>query len=316
MKKKKAYYDEQKEKAKRIRDELFQDPGGGFFHIKDRETGEIKKFELPFVLLNPELNLWEGIRNDAIAYFEENEIEWHKDANGDPQKGPEGHLLSSNIACINHLFYLRQKKDLVTSVLKNIDSRIINAEFIDGGYVEFEVMEGKNKNPLNEKSKDRKRGEKSTSIDAIMVGKKNDGKNILVLIEWKYTESCKDQECKFISKDDYHKNYTDLLQAKDCPINSPENVMGLFFDPYYQLMRQTLLGWKMAELQEYGCDEYVHLHIIPHGNTELRNACRNWKTLLKEPQKYKIIAPDDLLKPLSNKQEAEKLLEYLKIRYW
>lgn len=314
-----SYYEERKQKAIETRDELFNDPGGGYFHIKDKNTGKIKKIgNLPFVLMNPLLNLWGGIRDDAITYFEKNDIEWHKDANGEPKKGPEGHLLSSNIACVNHLFYLRQRKNLVTLVLKNIDRRIVNANIIDDGYVEFEIMEGKNnKNPLNEKSSERKRGSKSTSIDALMVGEKDDGKNILFLIEWKYTEPAT-EEYKFISKNDYHKNYLDLLQEQNCPINSRENVKGLFFEPYYQLMRQTLLGWKMVESAEYNCNEYIHLHIIPHGNKELRRACIHWKSMLKESEceRYKIIDPDDLFKPLLKEQEANILLNYLKNRYW
>jgi hypothetical protein len=308
-----GYYDEQKEKAIKYRDEIFNDPGGGIYHIKDKKTGMIKKLKLPFVLENRMLNLWEGIRDDAISYFRRYDIDWHKDINGEPKEGPEGHLLSSNIACINHLFYLRKRQDLATLVLKNIDSRIVNSELVDDGYIEFEKMGGKDENPLKEKSEYRKRGSKSTSVDALMVGKKQNGKNILVLIEWKYTENYINPECKFIEKDDYHKNYTDLLQEVYCPIKSPENVTGLFFEPYYQLMRQTLLGWKMAETKEYNSDEYICLHIIPHGNIELRRSCFNWKNQLKEQKKYKIISPEDLLKPIINESI---FIEYIKKRYW
>ena len=41
-------------------------------------------------------------------------------------------------------------------------------------------------NYLNERS--HSRGANSASVDAAMVGKKADGANVLVLIEWKYTE--------------------------------------------------------------------------------------------------------------------------------
>ena len=301
-----AYSNEQRKRAIILRDDLFNDNGGGIFNGKSWD----------FVLNNRVLNLWEGIRDNAIEYFSKYNIDWHKDINGEPKEGPEGHLLSSNIACINHLFFLRQKKDLATLVLKNIDERIVNSEIVDDGYIEFEKMGGQNDNPLSEKSDQRKRGSKSTSIDALMVGKKSDGKNILVLIEWKYTEKYENQDCKFIAKDNYHQNYINLLQDKNCPINVPENVKGLFFEPYYQLMRQTLLGWKMVDLNEYDCDEYVFLHIIPHGNLDLRKNCIDWKNYLKESQKYKIISPDDLLKPLLIENEIKLLFEYLNKRYW
>jgi hypothetical protein len=316
-----TYYEQQRDKKiNRLPNEFFDnDPGKGIYHIKDRETGKIKPLYLPFVLKKRELNLWEEIRDgddSAIKYFERNAIEWHKDLKGEPKKGPEGHLLSSNLSCVNHLFYLRQKKDLVTLILKNIDKHIKSAEIIDDGYIEFEMMDGKNnKNPLKEKSKDRKRGSKSTSIDAVMIGKRDDEKNVLFLLEWKYTEKGYDSECKFVEKDNYHKNYIDLLGDKNCPINTHENIMGLFFEPYYQLMRQTLFGWKMIEYLEYNCNEFMCIHIIPHGNIEFRKNCKNWESFLKEQykQNYKIIAPDDLLKPILNEQ---KFMNYLKERYW
>jgi hypothetical protein len=301
-----AYSSEQRKRAVFLRDELFKDHGGGIYNGKSWN----------FVLNNRVLNLWDGIRNQAIEYFFKNNKEWHKDINDEPKEGPEGHLLSSNIACINHLFFLRDKPDFATLVLKNIDSRIENSEIIDDGYIEFEKMGGKNDNPLNEKSKQRKGGSKSTSIDALMVGKKCDGNNILALIEWKYTEKYENQKCKFIAKDGYHQNYLDFLQDKNCPINAPENVMELFFEPYYQLMRQTLLGWKMIEFSEYNCNEYVHLHIVPRGNNELINNCMDWIKYLKDPKKYKIISPDELLKPLIREKEPQILFEYLEKRYW
>jgi len=86
------YEKKQREKAIQIRDELFHDPGGGIFKNKP----------WPFVLSKPELNLWSSIREDAIEYFRSNCISWW-----DSGDMPTGHLLSSQIACINHLYFLR-----------------------------------------------------------------------------------------------------------------------------------------------------------------------------------------------------------------
>ena len=44
-----------------------------------------------------------GIREDAIAYFRSNHIPWWKGAADEPT----GHVLSSQIACVNHLYLLR-----------------------------------------------------------------------------------------------------------------------------------------------------------------------------------------------------------------
>jgi hypothetical protein len=314
-----SYRDDQCAKAvKLLRNEFFaNDPSGGIHggHSYD------------FVLQNPKLNLWEEIREESIAYFKENAIEWHKADT--KQTGPEGHLLSSNVACINHLFYIRQRQDFAAAILQKIDPRIVSAEKIgkpdiEAGYVAFEIIGAENY--LGERS--HTRGALSTSVDAVMLGKKNDGKNILVLIEWKYTE-------EYITGD-YNKNtgvdgqhrYDPLLKEECSPI-SVANFEALYYEPFYQLMRQTVLGWKMLEHNEYGCDEFVHIHVIPDGNLELLNNItspllrehRNtiseaWKGVLKKPDRYKVISPEKLFEPLKDLPDARNLLEYLSTRYW
>jgi hypothetical protein len=287
-----------------------------------------KGYELFYYFENPELNIWKNIRNDVLEYFKN---KWWKidekdkiNYEGLSEKElstdfPTGNMLSSQISCVNHLFFLRKNKYFVSTVLQKIDPRIIDVEIVDDGYIGFEKMGGKkDNNPLKEKSPNRKEGSKSTSIDALMVGKKQGGKNILVLIEWKYTEKYENQECKYRSENDYHKNYIDLLQDKYCPIKIPENIMDLFFDPYYQLMRQTLLGHEMVKLNEYDCDEYINLHIIPYGNTKLRNNITtpiNWKYQLNDPQKYIVLSPEELLQPLYKKEGTNDLFDYLYKRY-
>ena len=85
------------------RDRLFKDPGLGLFFGKPRE----------FVLSEPApANLWEGICADAIDYFARNSISWWK---GDGNE-PTGHMLSSQVACVNHLYLLRQRADLAKAV--------------------------------------------------------------------------------------------------------------------------------------------------------------------------------------------------------
>jgi hypothetical protein len=283
-----------------------------------------------------QLNLWENIRADALIYFSAKEIHWHTNRmENNLDTIPEGDMLSSNVSCVNHLFLLRKNRDYASAILKNIDKRIISAEIVcDGygndGYIEFESWGTKNNNnPLNEKSHDRKRGEKSTSVDAIMVGKKDDGKNILILIEWKFTEDYTKNyngknKCKYI--DGYH-DYHLLFADPNCPIQPINNFKDLYYDPFYQLMRQTLFGWKMVEANEMGCDEYVHLHIIPKENLKIQeiispgfkynenNMSNVWKNLLKEPFKYKVLSPEELLSPLKNDQNTKDFFDFLKIRY-
>ena len=272
-----------------------------------------------------ELLIMKNSKNYGLS--NKSNIEWHKDANGEPKKGPEGHLLSSNISCINHLFYLRQNLELATLVLKNIDNRVTSAEKIEDGYVAFEII-GKN-NYLNEL--EHKRGTMSTSIDALMIGKKENGKNIIFCIEWKWTE-------KYYETIDFkprrYKIYKTLLELDNCPIITNELIKDnysslLYYEPFYQLMRQTLLGWKMVEAGEYNSDEYIHIHVIPNENILLRKTITApqlktkgnsmsdvWCKLLKEPKKYKVIDPKEIFDPIVNNENISLLIEYLRMRYW
>jgi hypothetical protein len=290
-------------------------------------------YELLYYFEDPSLNLSGEIRKEALDYFRDNKKSWWKIAEKDLSKYewlsdnelsnefPTGNMLSSQVSCINHLFILRKDQNLVTTVLQNIGQKIgrtiVAAEIIDDGYIEFEKMEGKNENPLNE-GPNRKEGSKSTSIDAMMVGRKNDGKNILVLIEWKYTETYENQDCKFFPDYEPHQGYKKMLQNEDCPIKAQKDIMSLFYNPYYQLMRQTLLGWKMVKLNEYGCDEYINLHIIPQENYILRKNIvtpMDWKNTLKDPRKYIVLSPEELLHPLRKEQSLKGHFKYLYNRY-
>src|SRR5262249_48340532 len=105
---------------------LFNDPGGGVFRNRPRE----------FVLHKPADNLWEGIRADAIEYFVRNEIQWW----GGSVSEPTGHMLSSQVACVNHLYLVRQRRDLATAVLRGIDPEVDEAQVVDDGFVEFEFI--------------------------------------------------------------------------------------------------------------------------------------------------------------------------------
>ena len=167
-----SYKENERKKSILSRDEIFNDPGGGIFSGMKRE----------FVLNNSHLNLWEGIRENAIDYFKNNNIAWWT---GGVNNEPNGHLLSSQIACINHLYPARQIEDMANHIVRQIDPSLERAFQLDGGYVEFEVIG--EQNYLNEKS--HQRGANSTSIDAVMIGGKKSGEKFLIGIEWEYTES-------------------------------------------------------------------------------------------------------------------------------
>lgn len=299
------YLEQERKKIVSRRDSIFNDPGGGLYKNQPRE----------FVLNTPDLNLWDGIRQEAFQYFSQNKIRWWNEKGN----GPTGHLLSSQIACLNHLGFLRNQPEIASAILKNRFKQVVGAGIVDDGCVEFEVIG--NQNYLGEKS--HIRGANSTSIDAVMVGKKSDGNNILFMIEWKFTESYSPKNLYIPARSSI---YDRLLFDSACPIkiDQPADV---YFEPYYQLMRQTLLGWQMTNNREYGCDEYLHIHIIPEGNKKLRETNTSprlegatmteaWKNILKDSPRYLVISPEDFLEPMQNFNVAKPIFEYLSKRYW
>lgn len=300
----------QRKKQESKRDSIFRDGGKGVFKGKERD----------FVLSDSKLNLWGGIREDALDYFKRNKIQWWESG-----KSPSGHLLSSQIACINHLYFIRQREELATALLQNIDPGIEKALIVDNGFVEFEKTA---KIPLG-LEKSTSRGANCTSIDAIMLGKSIEGKKILFLIEWKYTESYGGED---LSKGKSGlvrvRTYERLINSTQCPIKK-SFYEDLFFEPFYQMMRQTLLGWQMVSNREYNADDWMHVDVIPQKNLELRNKITSpylsklgktikdvWENILVDPKKYAMVDPEDFIRPVISFTDTKTIAEYLSKRYW
>ena len=128
------------------------DKGNGFFMGKPR----------PFVLRNGVNNIYEPIRDKVIGYFKDNGISWW----GGSQ--PSGHTLSSQIACLNHLFSIRDDKESVLAMLNGVRDEFEDVLPIscdaEPQYIGFEVVS--TKDHLNEKTSTR--GSNCTSVDAFI----------------------------------------------------------------------------------------------------------------------------------------------------
>jgi hypothetical protein len=72
--------------------------------------------------------------------------------------------------------------------------------------------------------------------------------------------------------------YQRLLDEPGCPIKRGDRKR-LFFEPYYQLMRQALLAWQMVEYEEHGASAWLHVHVVPELNVTLRGGGRGAKEL-------------------------------------
>lgn len=304
------YREQQRKRAVESRDKLFGDPGGGMYRGKERG----------FVLKQPRLNLWDGIRFDAIQYFQDNEITWWPGSRTEPS----GHLLSSQIAGINHLFLAREKKGFAARILQGIDPEVQEAVIVDSGYVEFEFIG--EAQYLKEKSFSR--GQNCTSIDAVMIGKLHSGDKRLYAFEWKYTE--------YYSRKDLYipqraQVYDDLIRASDSPFVDSIDVRAYYYEPFYQLMRQTLLAHLCVKNNDHGVSSYKHVHVVSPENHALLNKITSpdfahestydtihdaWNAALREPNNFLATDPQELLRPINDAGDAPALIEYLAERYW
>ncbi len=290
---------------------FYGDHGGGTFRGK----------AYPFVLKVAENNLYAPLKKDIQHYFKENEIAWWS---GDLTN----HTLSSQVACLNHLFPLREDKSAVLSIVKRIcpeiaDLSIIETDRFKPAYIQFEASS--KSDHLNEGVATR--GSYCTSADALICGVKEDGKKILFLIEWKYTEAYDDVNKAAGNEGETLIGRYAAFIRKSAQLKSV-NTAAYYFEPFYQLMRQTLFAEQMVinkSAEAIHADSYMHIHVIPSGNGELMHKtypCSGkqmedtWRSLIKDQKKYKIVSPKDLLKPISGIQRYQALTDYLMTRYW
>jgi len=309
------YREQERERLVAIREEIFEDRGGGLY----------RNIQRPFILQKSNKNLMPQIKEGAIEYFKKNAIVWWPGS-----AEPTGHLLSSQVACVNHLFFLRNDEFAALKILKGIDKDFVKvcADF-EGGYVGFEVVsKGSYLNEVTQ-GKAQTRGANCTSIDAMMCGVKEDGTKVQVLIEWKYTEFYPKNCMASGSSGETRKGrYNSLIKAPESPFIDGLDLDNLYYEPFYQIMRQTLLAWQMTKNKEreLNADDWLLVDVIPENNKYLRERVhapdlpdgdmhKAWEMVLKEPQKYRMMTPMDLLRPLNNEKNYEEVLNYLNKRY-
>jgi hypothetical protein len=249
--------------------------------------------------------LQESIRSTSIEYFERHNVKWwtsRRDRRtSDMLVLPTGHLSSSQVACVNHLEAARIDQAVANRIIRNLDSSL-TAQRVDDGFVDYEWIGADSY--LGE-SRLRVRGANVTSLDAIMCGGR-ELERTLVAIEWKYLET---YGVHSIAVSDKGTNrvaiYRSLLEDPDCPIEV-EELESLFFEPYYQLMRQTLLAWQMVKHSEFGATDWIHVYVVPDGNVALlhnksapnlrgETTEEKWRSVLKRPERFHLVSPTHLV---------------------
>ncbi|MCL2529036.1 MAG: hypothetical protein FWE41_01695 [Coriobacteriia bacterium] len=287
----------------------------------DQGGGEYRKKSYPFILQKYNNNLYGDFREAMLQYFSENGIAWW----GGTQ--PTTHPLSSQVSCLNHLFSIREDKNAVLSIMKSIDPKVVDALKIETdrfspAYIQFEAVS--DTDHLNERASTR--GSNCTSLDALMYGKRESDSTVLFPIEWKYTEVYgNDDKAKGNQGATRKQRYTSLINESQQLLADNHSIY--YFEPFYQLMRQTLWAEQMVfnrDTETLKVDDFLHIHVVPQENEDLLNKVypcsgmameTTWRSCLRDQGKYRIITPQKLLEPL-DRDEYGELLEYLRVRYW
>jgi len=218
-----------------------------------------------------EENLYPGIRESATGYFARH-AKWH-DGRG---RRPSVHLCDSQVCCVNMLFPFADQPEALAELLRphyaDID-RMLAVE--DGLFVGHEWIGAENY--LHEVCRNgvRTRGACYTSADAIVRFRRKDGAIQVVLIEFKYGESYGGANLHYArSGTDRTRIYRWLYDREDCPLER-EALAGLgfeslFYEPFYQFMRQQFLAHEMERAHELDAEIVSLLHIAPERNDQFR----------------------------------------------
>ncbi len=294
-----------------------------------RAEGLFKGKPRPFCL-PPEYaqeNLYPPIRAEATAYFADHAIGWHQGQNGKPS----GHLCDSQVACINFLFPFSDKPGELANLLRPVFPQLDRMVPVENGlFVSFEWIG--QANYLGERvsqSGSRTRGANFTSADAIVAFEDKDKKRQAVLIEWKYTESYASNYLGIAkSGTDRRKIYQHLFDDLDCIVDKGllPSMDALYYEPFYQLMRQQFLTAKMEAAHELGANVVSLLHISPDANDDFKRVTSPllrglggtpteiWKRLVRLEGRFLSVHTEDLFRGFATK-EMQGWKTYMQERY-
>ena len=303
-----------------------------YFSDPARVAGIYKKKPRPFCIPrdHAEENLFPEIRQTITPYFAEHEIKWH---DGQDRR-PSNHLCDSQVCGANFLFPFADKPDDLTELLRPVFPDIRLALPIEGDHhVAFEWIGLENylgeKMPRHRK---RIRGALFTSADAAVRFERQDGAVQVVLIEWKYTETYSSTSYKIAkSGTDRSKIYVHLYDRDDFPLKKEllPGFESLFYEPFYQLLRQQLLANEMEKAGELGAGIVSLLHIAPACNPHFQRVTSPalqelgdsvtgvWTDLQRRPDRFASISTEELFNRYAGRRSPamDAWWEYITARY-
>lgn len=270
--------------------------------------GRARDFCLP--RRSAEENLYPGIRLSALGYFAAFDIKWHDGR----QCKCSNHLCDSMVSCVNFLFPFVDKPEALGALLDPVFPTLKRVKPMEesGLWLAFEWIGLENYlGEVKRGDRPRTRGALFTSADAAVCFEDTSGRTQIALIEWKYTESY-GRASKAEGKSGGRRQavYRDFFEALDGPIDETKvpDYIDLFYDPFYQMMRQQMLAHEMEKHRELGAEVVTVVHICPAKNTDFQritspnlaplgeSAAGVWRSLLRKPDRFVEIHTEELFR--------------------
>jgi hypothetical protein len=217
-------------------------------------------------------NLWFGIRDETLKYFEDNRIVWHT---GALPGYPSNHLCSSQVFLVNFLAPFQSRREVLLLLFLPVfpDLASILPIEADDRFLAFEwvppedLLEESRSGPWGSGLK---RGVGNTSIDFAFLGRTNGGTTVLVLGESKYTEHYPVQGVDLPTASKRLERYAPLIRRCSwLPDLTGERLRLLAAEPVYQALRHHLLAIRLVDSYD-PIDEVrlVHLYVERRGSSD------------------------------------------------
>ena len=283
-------------------------------------------------------NLFTTIREPAIQYFRQRRIPWHDGLIR--RTTPSNHLCCSQSCCVNFLYPFVQNRALAEEIFRQFYPDLsellplYDDDILPNGTHPFLAFEWIGSldflGESRRKGSSRTRGANATSADFAFRFRRQDGRNQLVLGEWKYTEEYARRDLGIAARKE---NYINAFDRGPFAEKGQGLYNALFFEPFYQLMRLQLLAQEMESGdmgREMDCDVVTVLHISPEANHEFRDRVTSpylkdsypntgtmdiWKHLAPA-EKFLSISVEVLLETITNARMGNPVWKnYLATRY-
>ncbi len=260
------------------------------------------------VCLPPEYadhNLLPDVRDGAIALFDELDIPWHDSVAG----GPSNHLRDSQAQCVNALFPMVADPHRINQAFGHAVDIAEVLQIEPGRFLTFEYIGPEDffgEGIRHGKDVGRRRGTHCTSVDAAFLFTTSAGATELALVEWKFTESYLTAQDRAAASDAVRiARYGADLTDPEGPVRDDVLATEMLLDePFYQLVRQQLLAYRLEQSRAHGADVVRVLHVLPPDNSGYQESLVRpqhrvvgssvdevWTTLLRTPDRFVHVDP-------------------------